>query len=151
MIPYHLLMRFLLRKSLPCISRQVPILRSANLIASSVRKMKKISCSPIFCVRVPVCSHILIVKSPTRGNIPYALPALSRPKFPLFNFYLGSFTERLDSNFSMIIGYSNEFFCHSLSKGLKYSPVPLDLPERYIVPRPLLFWIPCIPISTVYP
>lgn len=74
-----------------------------------------------------------------------------RPKFPLFNFYLGSFTERLDSNFSMINGYSNEFFCHSLSKGLKYSPVPLDLPERYIVPRPLLFWIPCIPISTVYP
>ena len=76
--------------------------------------------------------------------------AKARPKFPLFNFYLGSFTERLDSNFSMINGYSNEFFCHSLSKGLKYSPVPLDLPERYIVPRPLLFWIPCIPISTVY-
>ena len=87
----------------------------------------------------------------TRGNRESAGNIKPRPKFPLFNFYLGSFTERLDSNFSMIIGYSNEFFCHSLSKGLKYSPVPLDLPERYIVPRPLLFWIPCIPISTVYP
>lgn len=88
---------------------------------------------------------------PHPAVIPPKTISSTRPKFPLFNFYLGSFTERLDSNFSMINGYSNEFFCHSLSKGLKYSPVPLDLPERYIVPRPLLFWIPCIPISTVYP